>query len=88
MKKLSKKESSSKLENFFSNIFNKSSKEVKKAKRLAMSHNIKLKDKRKLFCKKCLTPYRGNEKVRINKDLKSITCKHCGYISHYRIKKS
>jgi len=40
-----------------------------------------LKEKRKLFCKKCLKPYSGKEKVRIKNKVKTITCENCGYIS-------
>lgn len=88
MKKLSKKESKEKLENFFSDTKSKSPEQIKKAKKLAMSHNIKLKSFRKKFCKKCLTPYSGNEKIRIRKKIKSMECKNCGYISRWKIKPS
>ncbi len=46
--KLSKKETEEKIKNFFSHIRNKIPEEVKKIKKLAMSHNIKLGDKRKM----------------------------------------
>jgi RNase P subunit RPR2 len=87
MKKVISKEKAKKeIEEFFSNIKEKTPKEIKKIKRLAMSYNIPLKEKRKLFCKKCLTPYSGNEKIRIKKGIKSIVCGNCGYQSRWRMK--
>ncbi|MEX0920853.1 MAG: hypothetical protein WDZ62_01180 [Candidatus Pacearchaeota archaeon] len=88
VKKFSKKETLKEIDGFFNNIKNKTPKEVKKIKKLAMSFNIKLKDKKKKFCKKCLEPYSGLEKVRLNKGIKSITCKNCNYISRWKIKTS
>ena len=85
MKKTSKTENEKKILGFFSDIKNKTPKEIKKIKKLAMSHNIKLKEFRKKFCKKCLSPYK-NPKIRIKNKIKSITCENCGYISRYKIK--
>ncbi len=84
--KISKKEAEEKIEEFFQNIKYKSSKEVKKIKRLAANKKIPLKEKRKLFCKKCLNPYSGKEKVRIKSGKKSVECLNCGYVSRWRIK--
>lgn len=86
MKKLSKTETEKQIKEFFSEIKNKSSKEVKKMKKLAMSHNIHLKDFRKKFCKKCLTPYSGKEKIRIKKGIKTIECLNCKGVSRYKIR--
>ena len=86
MKKDSKTESKLKIEEFFENIKNKIPKEIKKIKKQAMSQNIPLKEKRKLFCKKCLTPYSGKEKVRIKNKVKTITCKKCGNVSRWKVK--
>ncbi len=85
--KISKKEAKEKIEDFFENIKNKTPKEVKKIKRLAANKKIPLKEKRKLFCKKCLKPYSRKEKVRIKSGKKSIECLNCGHISHWKIKK-
>ena len=49
MKKVSKTKAKEKVTEFFKDIKNKSIKSVKKIKRLSMSHNIPLKEKRKLF---------------------------------------
>jgi RNase P subunit RPR2 len=87
MKKLSKKESEEEVKNFFKNIKNKNPKEVKKIVKIAMSHNIKLGQFKKTFCKKCLTPYR-NPKIRIKGSIKSVRCENCEHISRWKIKLS
>jgi RNase P subunit RPR2 len=84
--KESKTEAKKQIEEFFSDIKNKTPKEIKKIKSLAMSHNIKLGDKKKLFCKKCFAPYSEKDKIRINKDIKSVECGNCGYVTRYKIK--
>ena len=85
MKKLSKTEAKQKIREFFQDIREGIPKDVKKIKRLAMSYNIPLKEKRKKFCKKCLILYK-NPKIRITKKMKTITCKNCGYVSRYKFK--
>jgi len=85
MKKLSKIEAKKKIEDFFSNIKNKTSKDVKKIKKFAMRHNIPLKELRKKFCKKCFTPY-INPKIRIKNKIKTIICENCGYENRWRVK--
>lgn len=86
MKNLSKSDAEKKIAEFFSGIKNKSSKEIKKIKSLAMNKKISLKKYRKLFCKKCLTPYSGNEKIRIKKGIKSVECKSCGKINRWKVR--
>lgn len=83
--KLSKQEIQIKIQEFFEKIKNKTPKQVKKIKKLAMSKNISLKEKRKLFCKKCFDSYK-NPKIRIKNKIKSITCKNCGYVSRWKLK--
>ena len=85
MKKLPKTEVKKQIRGFFLEIRKKSVKQVKKIKRLAMSHNIKLKEKRKLFCRKCLAPYK-NPKIRIKNKIKIMTCKNCDYVARWKIK--
>ncbi|MFW5847078.1 MAG: RNAse P, Rpr2/Rpp21 subunit [Nanoarchaeota archaeon] len=85
-KKLTKTRAIEEINEFFKNIKNKSPKEIKKIKRLAMSYNIPLKEKRKIFCKNCLNPYSGKEKIRIKNKIKNIECKNCGYISRWKLK--
>ena len=88
-KEISKTQAKEEVEEFFqsNNIKNKTSKEIKKIKRLMMSYNIKLKDKRKLFCKKCLAPYYSKSKIKIANKYKTIICNNCGYKSRWKIKK-
>lgn len=83
--KSSKSEVTNQIQEFFSNIKNKFPNEVKKIKKLAMSHNLPLKELRKKFCKKCLTPYE-NPKIRIKNKIKIITCENCSFISRWKIK--
>jgi len=85
MKNISKKDAEKIIEDFFLDIKNKTSKQVKKIKSLAMNKKISLKDKRKLFCKKCLAPYSEKEKIRIKKSMKSIECKNCGKVNRWKI---
>lgn len=75
------------IEVFFKNIKNKSAKDVKKIKRFSMKYKIPLKEKGKLFCKKCLIPY-NNPKIRIKKQMKKVTCQKCGYVSKWKLKTS
>ncbi len=83
--KLSKTQAKEKIEEFFSEIKNKTPKEIKKIKKLAMKHNIKLREKRKLFCKKCYVAFNGKEKIRIIKGKKIVTCLGCGYVSRTKL---
>jgi len=85
MKKISKKEAESEINNFFNELQNKkpSPSEIKKIKRLAMNHNIKLREKRKKFCKKC---YSIELRVKsIKNKIKTTECKNCGGISRWKI---
>ena len=86
MSKLSKVEAKEEIEKFFEKINSKKPKEVKKIKRLAMRYSIKLGNKRKLFCKKCFSPFDAkNSEVRIRKGKKTIKCKKCDVISRWKI---
>jgi RNase P subunit RPR2 len=82
--KISKTGAKERIKSFFKDIKNKTSKEVKKIKKLAMSKNIPLKEKRKLFCKKCYSPYQ-TPKIRIKDKIKSVKCENCGYISRWKV---
>jgi len=64
---------------------NPSQKQIKKAKKLAMSKNIKLGKFKKKFCKKCFTFFTSNNsEVRIKKPYKAVRCNECGYVSRYK----
>ena len=84
MKKPSNSEVIEQINNFFAHVENKTPKQVKKIKSLAMSYNLPLKEKRKTFCKKCLSPY-ANPKIRIKNGVKSVTCENCGFVSRWKI---
>jgi len=84
-KKISKVQAKEKINQFFSNINSQTSKDVKKIKKIAMGHNLKLKEKKKLFCKKCLTPYM-EPKIRIKNNVKTLVCGNCNYVSRWKIK--
>jgi len=83
--RFSKTETEKKIKEFFEEVENKSSKEIKKIKKLAMGKNIPLKELGKKFCKKCFSPF-GNSKTRIRNGMKIIECKNCGQISRWKIK--
>ena len=78
-KKISKTQIKKEIENFFTDIKNKSQKDIKKIKNLAKKINYPLREKRKLFCKKCLSVYQ-NPKIRIKNNKKIVICENCGYI--------
>ena len=84
-KNLSKKEAEKKIQEFFEHIIEKTSKEVKKIKRFAMSYNIKLKDKKRTFCKKCLNPYIGPS-IHVKDGMIRITCDKCESKSRWKLK--
>jgi hypothetical protein len=86
MVKKNKNELSSEMINFFENILTKTQKQIKKIKKEAMSKNLHLKNLRKKFCKFCLTPYDGTEKISTKNKIKKIVCKKCGKINSWKIK--
>lgn len=85
MKTLSKSESKIRIEEFFNNLKDKTPAEIRKIKKLAMKHNVQLKNFRKKFCKKCYSAYR-KPKVRIKKGIKSVTCENCGNVSRWEMR--
>ncbi len=86
MKNILKTDAEKRVADFFLDIKNKNSKQIKKIKSLAMNKKIPLKKYRKLFCKKCLTPYSKNEKIRIKNGTKSVECLKCKKINRWKIK--
>lgn len=83
MKKLTKTETEKEIKNFFYRKL--SPEEIKKIKRLAMKHNIKLGSLRKKFCKKCYSIFENSE-IRIKNGKRIIKCKNCGFASRWKIK--
>jgi len=84
-KTISKTRTKETIEKFFFDIENKTPEQVKKIKKLAMTHNLKLKEFKNSFCKKCFFPYK-NPKIRIKNKIKSITCGNCGYVFRKKLK--
>ncbi len=82
--KISKKGAEIKIKEFFKEIQNKTPKEIQKVRKLSMKFQIKLKEKRKSFCKKCLNPYK-NPKIRIKDKTKIIKCNKCGYSARFKL---
>ena len=83
--KFSKSEAEAKIKDFFSHIKHKTPEEIRKIKKLAMSRKIKLGDKRKLFCKKCLAPF-VKSSISIKKGFLTIECNNCNYKSRWKLK--
>jgi hypothetical protein len=65
-------------------VSHKNSKDNRKAKKLAMRENVKLKDLRKEFCQACFSPF-GKTSIRIRNKRKVFTCK-CGKIYRFKLK--
>lgn len=83
MKEISKSEARKKIESFFTRE-SFSSEEVRKIRRLAMKHKIRLGGYRAQFCKKCFSSLK-NGTIRVTKTHKITTCSGCGYTSKTRI---
>ena len=83
-KKISKKEAGKNISEFFKEISLKKPENIKKIKRVAMKSQIKLREERKLFCKKCLTPY-DNNGIKIKNGFKDIKCKNCGFVNRWKL---
>ncbi|MFH1425587.1 MAG: hypothetical protein ABIG28_02560 [archaeon] len=79
---VSKTEAKKKIDDFFKQG-EFSAREIKKMKRLAMKFNIKLGEKRRLFCKRCLSKLRGETGV--SKTHKIVKCGKCGFLSRHKI---
>jgi hypothetical protein len=84
MEKLPKKEAMEKIEEFFKSINHKTPKEIKKIKKLAMKHSIKLGEKRKLFCKKCFSV--KLKTLSTKNKIKKGVCENCKKKYSWRIK--
>jgi len=90
MKKLSlnRKEVEKKIKEFFENLGEATSEEVRKIKKLGMSLNIRLGELRKNFCKKCMAPCIPGVtcEVRIKGKLKNVKCRLCKTTNKWKIK--
>lgn len=83
---LSKTEAQKKIRDFFLDIKNKTPKEIKKIKRLAMHYHISLNKYKKLYCKKCFSVFNyKNSEIRIKRGFKIVRCRECGNRGRYKI---
>jgi len=82
--KTSKSDTKKEIERFFMHIKEKTPAEVKKIKRLAMSHNISLGINKRLYCKKCLHPY-IEPGIKIKNGFVNTKCEFCGYIARWKL---
>jgi len=78
---MNKKEAEELIDKFFRGKHSKE--EVGKIKNLAMSYQIKLGNKRKLFCNRC---YSMNLQVKgIKNNIKRVECKDCMHIFRWKV---
>jgi len=84
MKKSSKSEAETEILELFKDLKNRTPKEIRKIKRLAMKHNIKLRELKKKFCKKCFSQDLKIKSVR--KRIKTVECRKCGNLMRWKIK--
>jgi len=82
-KKQSKNKAKEIINQFFEQVREKTPKEVKKIKRLAMQHNIKLGGKKRAYCSKCLRPY-IEPSIRIKNDRVYTTCGFCSHVAKWK----
>ena len=83
-KTFSKSEAEKIIYNFFENIQNKDAKQVKKIKKFSMAYNIKLGEKRKLFCKNCFAPYTDFGLI-VKKGYARVLCGNCNYVARWKV---
>jgi RNase P subunit RPR2 len=87
-KKSNKEDTKQKINEFFCDLEEKNPGDVMKIKKLAMSQNIKLGDKKKKVCKKCLTvivPGKNCE-IKIKNNTKNVKCLECGFVNRWKLK--
>jgi predicted Zn finger-like uncharacterized protein len=85
-KDISKTEAKETIEKFFYSIKDKKPEGVRKIKKIAMKHRIKLGKNKRLFCKKCFSVFNSqNSQIRIKKGMKTIKCKKCMNVSRSRL---
>ncbi len=61
---------------------------IELARKISMKYKVKIPKELRVFCKKCLYPYKSDKiRVRIKKSRVIITCLNCGSIKRYPIKK-
>jgi RNase P subunit RPR2 len=81
-KHISKSQAKDLIDKFFSRN-NFAAEQLKKMRKLAMRHKIKLSKQRKFFCKSCLSKLSG--KIRITGTHKTVICKSCGFKNKFKL---
>lgn len=60
---------------------------IKLAKKVAMKHNIKLRDRKKEYCYNCNIFFKpDNVRIRVNNHKVTYTCLNCGKITRFNYK--
>ena len=81
--KISKTQAKEKIEEFFLDVKSKKKEQIRKIKKLAMAHNFKLREKRKLFCQRC---YSTRLRVLgIKNEIKRVLCEDCRKVYRWKI---
>ena len=83
-KRLTREQAEKEINDFFKNIKGKTPKNIKKIKRLAMGYNIKLREKRKMFCQNCFSTKLRVKSIK-NK-VKTVVCDKCNKVMRWKIK--
>jgi RNase P subunit RPR2 len=81
-KELSRREAIEKISEFFKEKHGRE--EVRKIKRLAMAHQIKLRELRKKFCSKCYSMNISTRKIKNR--IKTVKCLDCGDMMRWKIR--
>ena len=82
--KLNRKQAEEKIIEFFSKIKEKTPEEIRKIKKLAMAHNLKLGGKRKTFCQKCFST--KLKVISVKNKIKRVRCENCQNLMRWKIK--
>lgn len=79
---MGKEETKEKIEKFFKGRHE--SEEVRKIRKLAMANQIKLGEKRKLFCKRCNSM--ELKVLGVKRGIKRVMCRKCDSISRWKVR--
>jgi len=78
-----KSQAREKIEKFFKDPKYRTPEEIRKIKKLAMAYNLKLQDKRKMFCKKCYSTKLIT--LGIKNKIKRVKCSDCSHVYRWKI---
>ncbi|MBS3073691.1 hypothetical protein J4465_02755 [Candidatus Pacearchaeota archaeon] len=93
MKRQDNQNISKKIDGLFSEISKdqnqtKIKKAIQEIIEIAKRNSLPLRERRKLFCRKCLSYFfiGKNCQIKINKNIKAVKCLNCGNISRFKLK--